>query len=104
MSRKYNTRKDGSPFNSETIETVWDKANRIFGQSPDAMRTDNCGFLICRDEFNNQYSVTGWEIDHIIPVSEGGSDDLENLQPLQWKNNRLKGDKADWDCPGFKDW
>lgn len=100
----YNTRKDGSPFSPETIEDVWKKATRIFGQSPDEMRTDPCGFLICRDEYGNEHTVTGWEIDHIIPICQGGDDSLENLQPLQWKNNRLKGDKINWDCPGFKDW
>ena len=25
--------------------------------------------------------------------SEGGGDQLENLQPLQWRNNRSKGDE-----------
>jgi len=34
----------------------------------------------------------GWEVDHIRPVSHDGGDDLANLQPLQWKNNRCKGD------------
>ncbi len=41
----------------------------------------------------------GWEIDHIKPVSESGTDDLSNLQPLQWENNRLKGDNwPTWKC------
>jgi 5-methylcytosine-specific restriction endonuclease McrA len=35
---------------------------------------------------------TGWEIDHTIPVASGGGDSLDNLQPLQWQNNRAKGD------------
>ena len=34
----------------------------------------------------------GWEIDHIRPKSMMGSDFISNLQPLQWQNNRSKGD------------
>jgi 5-methylcytosine-specific restriction endonuclease McrA len=39
-----------------------------------------------------QTTQFGWEIDHTRPVSKGGTDDLANLQPLQWENNRHKGD------------
>ena len=28
----------------------------------------------------------------------GGNDELENLQPLQWKNNLEKGDQLNWKC------
>jgi 5-methylcytosine-specific restriction endonuclease McrA len=45
-----------------------------------------------------QTSKYGWEIDHIKPVSKGGTDDLSNLQPLQWENNRRKGDNYPWHC------
>jgi hypothetical protein len=33
-------------------------------------------------------------------VAKGGSDDLANLQPLQWQNNRTKGDTwpQGWSC------
>ena len=41
----------------------------------------------------------GWEIDHVKPVSQGGTDDLSNLQPLYWENNRHKGDAyPNWEC------
>jgi 5-methylcytosine-specific restriction endonuclease McrA len=40
----------------------------------------------------------GWEIDHINPTANGGSDDLSNLQPLWWKNNRRKSDTYPWSC------
>ncbi len=45
----------------------------------------------------SKYSDTaqyGWEIDDIKPLAKRGPDDLGNLQPLKWEDNRHKSD--DW--------
>ena len=46
--------------------------------------------MIKRGKYGDRTSDYGWEIDHTKPVSEGGSDDLSNLRPLQWENNATK--------------
>ncbi len=35
----------------------------------------------------------GWEIDHLKPQSKGGTDHLNNLQPLKTSDNRKKSNK-----------
>ena len=35
----------------------------------------------------NEEGEFGWSIHHTKPVSNGGTDDIENLQPRHWKND-----------------
>ena len=98
MSRKSSTKKDGKNFNKTMIDLVWEKATKIRGDDPNKKRKDACGKPIIKSKYG-QKVPTGWEIDHKNPVSKGGTDNLRNLQPLQWDNNRSKGDTyPNWKC------
>jgi hypothetical protein len=86
-------------FASHTlIVRVWLKGEIIPGYKPTEWRKDRCGTIMHFSRHGDTNSSYGWEIDHIIPQSIGGTDDLSNLQPLQWQNNRKKGNLAIWNC------
>lgn len=81
-------------FTHTVISQVWNKAPQAEGFNPEEKRVDKCGALIARSSYGMKTRF-GWEIDHIIPISKGGSNKVTNLQPLHWENNRSKGDGED---------
>lgn len=79
-------------FISDSLkQKIWEKAQAIPNYNPDIWRQDFAGAWIRKDLYGSE-SDFGWEIDHLKPVSQGGSDDLINLMPMHWQNNRHKSD------------
>lgn len=84
-------------FSDDKIKAVWEKAQTVEGFDSTKYRKDTCGAWIVWTDYGKE-SLYGWEIDHCLPVAKGGTDHTDNLQPLQWQNNRAKAD----DFPSFK--
>jgi 5-methylcytosine-specific restriction endonuclease McrA len=86
-------------FSADVIDAVWEKGTVIDGKDPAEYRRDVCRSIIQRSHYGVTSQKTGWEVDHIQPKAKGGTNELDNLQPLQWENNRSKGDNyPEWDC------
>ncbi len=77
-------------FSDSKINEVWEKAKIIDNYDSAKYRQDIAGAWIQRDKYGLQEDF-GWQIDHQFPESLGGGNEIENLQPLQWKNNETKG-------------
>ena len=74
-------------------DEVWDKAQQIRGKNPDQYRRDPAGNQMFKGSYGKN-SPQGWEVDHINPVSKGGSESLRNLQALNTQQNRSQGNST----------
>jgi hypothetical protein len=98
-ARRRGSSTNGGSFSDVTIQAVWEKGKIVSGYNSNLWRKDACNAWMKRDEYGNTSSSYGWEIDHIKPAAQNGSDSLYNLQPLQWENNRHKSDNyPHWTC------
>ncbi len=96
MAREPNTNRFGRAWSAEIIKEVWEKGEVIPDYPPEIWRMDKYAVLMKQADFGNRNSKYGWEIDHIKPVIHDGKDSIDNLQPLNWKNNADKGDLLNW--------
>lgn len=93
--KKPSTSKSGALWTQEIINQVWRKGKIVVNQNPALIRADACNWTMYFAQYRNRQSNYGWEVDHIDP---NGSDDISNLQPLNWNNNAAKSDKTNWKC------
>ena|SRR2546421_3614887 len=79
-------------YTNDIIWKVWSKGEIFAGNDPVFWRKDQYGAWIFRGHYGIKDSEYGWIIDHIKPLSKGGTDDISNLHPMQWDNTTRKAD------------
>lgn len=76
-------------FSPDKIQQVWEKGQVVKGFDPSKWRKDFAGAWIKRDLYGCCQGY-GWAVDHQRPRRVGGTDDIDNLTPLHWRNNLAK--------------
>ena len=84
-------------FDHEKLSKIWNKGKTDPNNKPTVYRKDVCGAWIRWEDYGKN-SRFGWNVDHIVPEARGGTDHIDNLQPLHWENNARKSD-GNLSCP-----
>ena len=79
-------------YTESDIWQVWSKGEIFAGNDPVFWRKDVCGAWMFRGHFGRKDSEYGWVIEHIKPLSDGGTNDISNLVPVHWENTTRKAD------------
>jgi hypothetical protein len=101
-AKRCRIKKDATRYNGkDCADAVFKKATPIKGKNTKMWRLDGEGKVIKLTDLNSTTSQHAWNIDHIIPRTRGGSDDIENLQPLNRKDNIRFSNKLTEDKCGY---
>ena len=76
-----------SPYTPGELRAIWKKGEIVSERKPSEWRRDDFGNHIRFDDYGDRDSVFGWEVDHIVPLADGGTNKPSNLRPLQWESN-----------------
>ncbi len=75
-------KKGHNNFTEEEIREVWSSISECRGKKS---CIDPWGREIKRFDYGCKDKYC-WNIDHILPISRGGTNSISNLQPLHWKS------------------
>ena len=79
-------------YSKDRLDQIWDKGATIKGKNPDLYRKDIYGNVMFKPSYG-KISEMGWNVDHSKPQTLGGTDHLNNLQPMNSRANCRKSDK-----------
>ena len=84
------------------IKGLYDPAQRAFNNLFTRGITVDCNLKEFKQQMESKFifgeigwfNYGSWEVDHIFPISKGGTNELSNLQPLLKEENRKKFNKV----------
>lgn len=71
-------------YSEEDLDVIFAKATLILGD----LRKDVMGQYVHRQAHGDAEHPWGWDVDHIKAIKDGGSNNLDNLRPLNIHDNR----------------